>query len=209
MQLKYEIIPENLKTIEIKQIFLDKEKFGALTFDRSYEIAHLTRKMLVELQELGYREKLTQSEIQEIDRDIEIVLNFIRDVFNKSPETDASFNLNVRNALEEAIINQSQDIQRRLRDKLVFLRQELALSKPEGKTLDDERKELSKIRAEYEKNLNDLQKKIETLNLEKDTIQSTQGEIAATRFGKHFESQSDEYELLAKDWLRKRDLFSR
>ena len=36
MKLTYEIIPDNLKIIEIKQIALDKDKFGVLTFDKAY-----------------------------------------------------------------------------------------------------------------------------------------------------------------------------
>lgn len=206
MNLKYEITPENLKIIEIKQIFLDKEKFGVLTFDRSYEIAHVTRKMLAEFQELNYKENLTPPEIQEIDRDIDNFLRLVTQIYNISPETDSGFNLNYRNNLEDTIINQSQEIQRRLREKLVYLRQELALSNPENKDLQEEQKELAKVRVEYAKTLSDLQKKIESLTIEKKQIEDTHGEIASIRFGKHFESQVDEYEATAKDWLNKRNI---
>ncbi len=205
MNLKYELVPENLKTIEIKQIFLDKEKFGALTFDKSYETAHNTRKMLVEIQELGYRDKLTINEVRQIENDINRLLQLVNEVFSKNPETDPNFNINVRNSLDDSIINTCQDIQVRLREKLVYLRQELALSKPESRDLQEEQKELTKIRTEYEKTLSDLQKKIEALTVEKKTIENTQGEIAATRFGKHFEDQSNEYDVVAEEWLLKRD----
>jgi hypothetical protein len=205
MNLKYELIPENLKIIEIKQIFLDKEKFGALTFDKSYETAHNTRKMLVELQELGYKDKLTLNEINQINNDITRFLQLVNEVFSKNPETDPNFNINVRNSLDDNIINTCQDIQIRLREKLVYLRQELELSKPENRDLQEEQKELTKIRTEYEKTLSDLQKKIEALTSEKTTIENTQGEIAATKFGKHFENQVEEYEGTAKEWLLKRN----
>lgn len=205
MQLKYEITPENLKNLEIKQIFLDKDKFGVLTFDRSYPVAQATRKMLVELEDLGYKEVLTRSEIQAIESDTQHLVNLIREVSNKNPANDPSFNINVRNDLENNIVASSEGIQQRSRDKLVFLRQELALSKPESQDLQKEQKELSKIRIEYEKALLDLKVRFDALNEKKEEIENTQGEIAATRFGKHFDAQSTEYETQANDWLEKRD----
>lgn len=205
MELKYEIIPENLKVLEIKQIFLDKDKLGVLTFDRSYPVIHSTRKMLVEMQELGYKEALTKSEVDEIDRDIKRLLDFITKVRAINPENDPSFNLNVRNTLENEIIHFCEDVQRRRRDSFVFLRQEVALSKPESKDLQEEKVQLSNIRNEYEKTLLNLKKEIEDLNLEKSKAESTKGEIASIRFGKYFESQAVEYESVSSEWLSKRN----
>lgn len=204
MELKYEITPENLKVLEIKQIFLDKDKLGVLTFDRSYPFVDSTRKMLVEMQELGYKEALTKSEVDETDRDINKLLEFVTRVRAINPE-DPNFNSNIRNSLENDIIHFCEDVKRRRRDSFVFLRQEVALSKPENKDLQEEKVQLSNIRSEYEKTLLNLRKEIEELNLEKSKIQSTQGEIASIRFGKHFESQAIEYENVSSEWLEKRD----
>src|SRR5690606_29000640 len=94
---------ENLKVLEIKQIALNRDKFGALTFDKVYPKLDELRKMLVEFEELSYLDLLTIDEINEVNSFKERLLKYIRRINDLDPETDATYNINVRDSLEVEI----------------------------------------------------------------------------------------------------------
>ncbi|MFZ2151830.1 MAG: hypothetical protein WAV09_01835, partial [Minisyncoccia bacterium] len=92
MNLQYEIKPENLKVLEIKQVTLDKEKFGALTFDKTYPLLNELRRILVEFQELGYDTLLTKTEVADVDNQRKRLLTYVQRISDLNPVTDPTFN---------------------------------------------------------------------------------------------------------------------
>jgi len=204
-----EIIAENLKTLEIKQIALNKDKFGALTFNKAYPLLHKLRKMFVEFEELGYKDFLTQSEIENIDNHREQLLNYIKRIHDIHPETDASFNKDVRDQIENEIENFYNSTVEHLRNSLIYLRQEVAFKSKDQESLQEERKAVLRVRKQSEEILKQLKKELKAVRKETKEVEEARGERAAVVFGKHFENQAEEYLKQADQWKATRSKFFR
>lgn len=201
MNLKYEIKPENLKVLEIEQIALDKDKFGALTFDRSYPLLHELRKTLVEFEELGFRDLLTADEISDVDNFREKLLNYVVRIHDLNPATDATFNINVRDNLENEIENFYRSTTKHLRGNLVYLRQEAARKSQDQQSLAEEQKAATHARKQAEDTLAQLQQKLEDLNKREKELESTSGKIGAKALGIHFNTETKLYQGRADRWF--------
>lgn len=201
MNLKYEIKPENLKVLEIKQIALNKDKFGALTFDKAYPKLHELRKMLVEFEELGFVDLLTTDEINEINNLKGNLVKYIQKINDLNPETDATFNIYVRDNLEKEIDNFCNTATKKLRTNLVFLRQETARKSTDQQSLAEEQKAATQARKQAEDTLVQLQKKLDELDKREKKIESRSGEIGAKTLGKHFTTETVQYQSRADKWL--------
>ncbi len=201
MKLNYEITPENLKILEIKQVLLDKEKFGALTFDRAYLPLHELRKMFVEFQELDYASKLAPDEVQEVENYKNQLLDYVRRVHSIDPTTDPTFNTNVRENLENEIISFCQRVSKVLRNNLVYLRQELALRNQDQQSLAEEQKATVQARKQAEETLSQLQAKLEELTSREQQLENKSGEFGAKALGIHFGTETDNYSDVANKWF--------
>ena len=200
-----EIIPENLKTLEIKQIALNKDKFGALTFDKAYPLLHKLRKIFVEFEELGYEELLTQDEINDVNNKREQLLAYIKRIHDIHPETDASFNKDVRDQIENEIEGFYNGTVRHLRNNLIYLRQEAVLKSKDEKSLQEERKTVLQVRKQSEEILDQLKKELRAVReekrvvrKEKKEVEEAHGEIAAKVLAYHFAKQANDYTKEAK-----------
>lgn len=201
MKLSYEIAPENLKTLEIKQILLDKEKFGALTFDQAYLPLHELRKMFVEFQELDYSSKLAPDEVQEIETYKNQLLDYVRRIHLIDPINDPTFNTNVRESLESEIISFCQRVSKVLRNNLVYLRQELSLKNQDQQSLAEAQKAASQAKKQSEEILSLLQSKLEELNSREQQLENKSGEFGAKVLGLHFGSETSDYSTVANKWF--------
>jgi len=202
MNLKYEINPENLKVLEIKQIALNKDKFGALTFDKAYPQLHELRKMLVEFEDLSYRGLLTSDEITDVDNFRERLLAYVRRINDLNPETDATFNINVRDSLETEIENFCRSTTKSLRNNLVFLRQEASRKSQDQQSLAEEQKAATQARKQAEETLGQLQEKLGELNKREQQLESTSGKIGAKALGIHFGKETSQYQEGADKWFK-------
>lgn len=205
MNLKYEIKPENIKVLEIEQIALNKDKFGALTFDKAYPQLDELRKMLVEFEELGYRDLLTTDEIRDVDNFKERLLTYVRRINDLNPETDASFNKNVRDNLESDINSFCGSTIKNLRNNLVFLRQEAARRSQDQQSLAEEQKAATKARKQYEELYQQLKNELESLQKQKGEVEAAHGEVATKYLAVQFDKQVKEYETVAEKWLSLRN----
>ena len=201
MNLKYEIKPENLKVLEIKQIALNKDKFGALTFDKAYPKLHEIRRTLTEFEELDYTDLLTTDEINEINSLKEKLLKYVRRINDLNPETDATFNIHVRDNLENEVDNFYKSATKQLRANLVFLRQEAALKSSDQQSLIEEQKAATQARKQAEETLIQLQRKLNELDKREKKIEAKSGEIGAKTLGKHFTTETEQYQKRADGWL--------
>ncbi|TSD05294.1 MAG: hypothetical protein Greene07147_615 [Parcubacteria group bacterium Greene0714_7] len=202
MNLKYEIKPENLKVLEIKQITLNKDKFGALTFDKAYPKLHEIRKMLVEFEELGYVDLLTSDEVNEVNSLKSQLLHYVQRVNDLNPETDATFNINVRDSLENEIDNFCKGATKQLRANLVFLRQEAARKSTDQQSLAEEQKAATQARKQTEETLNLLQQKLEKLNEREQQLETTSGKVGAKALAIHFNTETILYQGRADGWFK-------
>lgn len=206
MELEYEISDENIGKLEIKEITLDKEKFGVLTFDKAYPLLDNLRKNFVELDDLNYKDKLTAEELQNIERFKVKLLDYISRIHKINP-VDGSYNSNVRDQLESDIQNFYNNTAKELRIPLTFLRQEAAIISSDAQALADQQKIAAQAETEYKKLTEELHKELDELRKRKNEVSTTEGEIAAITLGKSFETQAKEYDTKAKKWKETRDIF--
>lgn len=202
MELHYEIKPDNLKVLKIEQIALNKDKFGALTFDKTFPMLNELRKILVEFEELGYINQLTPEEVGEVDGIKNRLLGYIQRINDLNPATDAGWNINLRSALENEIESFYRSSIRQLRNNLVFLRQEMALKSSDQQTIAEEQKAANQARKQAEETLAELKGKLEKLNEREQQIESTSGKIGAKVLGIHFDIETERYQRSADYWLR-------
>lgn len=207
MNLKFELSPANLKHLEIKQITLDKEKFGALVFEKAYPILHDLRKQLVELQEFGYTTKLAPDEVRDVDGYISKLIQYLTRINSIDPAKDPNFNVNTRNALENEIEHFCNDTKKRIRNHLVFLRQEAALKTTDQQTLAESQKAAAQAEREYISAKKALEKELLELRTRRVEVEEKQGELVAVGLGKDFGGQAEVYEIESKKWLWQRNLW--
>lgn len=201
MNLKYEIKVENLKKIEIKEIALDKDKFGAVTFDKAYPRLNELRKMLVEFDELGYRDLLAKDEVNDVDNNKGRLLGYVKRIYDLNPGTDPSFGMRVRDNLENEIEGFCNSATRQLRGNLVFLRQEAARKSKGGEELAEQQKAAAQAEQKYKELAIKLEGRLSQLEEKEEAVKAKRGEVAALTFGTHFENEAGEQERRARRWI--------
>ena len=212
--MKYEIKPENLRNLEIKEIALNKNKFGMLTFDRAYPQLNELRKILVEFEELNYRSLLTTDEVTEVDKFKERLLSFIKKIDDINPGMDANFNKNVRDNLENEIDGFYRSTTKNLRNNLVFLRQEAARKSKGGEDLAEQQKAAVQAEQKYKELAEKLESRFQELGMQekeldekKKQVESGHGELAAVRLAKYFQEEANKYTNQSENWLKIRSRF--
>jgi len=201
MKLQYEINPENLKVLEIKQIALDKDKFGVLTFDKAYPQLHDLRKTMVEFEELGYRELLTPDEVSDIDSYRGKLLEFINQIHSLNPE-DGTFNKAVRDQIENEVDGYYRSTIKALRSNLVFLRQEAARKSQDTQSLAEQQKNVGIVLKQAQDTSSQLQQKLEELQKREQQIANTSGQIGAEQIGFYFQQEVKLYQSRADRWFK-------
>ena len=193
-----EISLENLQNIDLKKLALNKD-FGRLVFEKAHPIIEKTRDLLNELHALSYRDNLTDDEVNNIDsRKQQFVekLNVLR-VFDIGQENSQIQHDN----LEQDVINFSHQLQQHLRNPVLWLREEVARKSQDTQELDKQQKMAAQAEKKYKQLSEKMKKELETLQNQRSEVASVQGEIAALRFGKHFEATTEKYENIAeKRW---------
>jgi len=194
-----EIIPENLKTLEIKQITLNKDKFGVLTFDRAYPLLHKLRKILVEFDELGSKDLLTHNEVQNIDSYKQKLLDYIKRINDINPGIDPNFNKDIKDQIENDIEHFYNSSIEYLRGPLTYLRQEAALESRDQQTLQEQQKEALKARKEYQRLAREMNRKLQEYKKREKELEAAPGKVASKLLAYHFEKQANDYTSRAGD----------
>lgn len=199
-----EITIESLKDVDIESLALDKEKFGANIFEEAHPQLEELKEVFVELQELGYKKYLLEDEVRQIDQKLKKFIEYLRELASFDPAEDPSFSGNTRENFEQQINNFHKSTIKTLRSPLTYLRQQVALESKDEQELQEERKAVAKAREQSEKLLGQLREEYKKLKEETAEVEQAHGEKAATTFGKHFESQANEYAGRASDWFSDR-----
>lgn len=201
-----ELTKENLRNVNIKDLALNP-KFGSLTFDKSRIKLEKIQKWFTEFQELDYINELPENVSINIDNhidqfiahlqwlekfDIATIPNAREEHDNFESRTDSFYNTVFNNFVTT---------------NLHFLRQEVELRSKDRQNLAQQQKEVQQIKKNTEEIFLELQNELTKLKAEKEQVASKKGEIAAVRFGKHFENEAKAYAVNADLWLNKRDNF--
>jgi hypothetical protein len=202
MELKYDIEPINLDKIEVKEITLDKDKFGSLTFDRAYPQLEGVRNMLVELRNLGYKDSLTPDEANQIDRKEGQLLNFLKRIYELDPATNIDFNKNVRDNVENEIESFYNDTVKSLRNYLTYLRNESILKTIDKSALAESQKIALEIGKQTEALFTEVQHKLRVLEEREKEVEATSGKLGAKILGLHFGTEFEQYQKKANIWFR-------
>lgn len=202
-----EISNDNLKGLNIKELALDKNKFGALTFDTSYPLLEKLRSLFVEFDELDYKANLTKDEVNSIDSYRNQFLSYLKRLADFDPAQGPDFSRNIRDGFENEVKSFDSSMFKNVRNSFVYLRQEAALKSTDEKQLHEQKKASIQAEKEY-KNLSEkLKKELDDLEKRKQQIETARGEVAATTLAVRFEKQAEEYEKDAKKWLSRRNIW--
>jgi len=118
------ITKENFSSVNIKSLALDKNKFGALTFDSAFPILKKLQNFFVELEDFDYKNLLTQNEINQVESYKTNFVNYLQRLSNFDLGKDPNFNKNVRDSFENEIKNFNDNVAIALRSLYSYLRQE-------------------------------------------------------------------------------------
>lgn len=195
-----QITVESLPKLDIKALALDKEKFGALSFDSSCPLLENLREIFVELDELNFPKKLTHPEGEKINALRQEFLNLVKQLAAFDPAIDSNFSGTVRDNYNQNVTNFYNSNFPGLRGPLTYLRQQ-APKELDTKKLQEAQKQAAKAKQDYDQLSKQLEAKLKSLEERKQQVEAKHGEIAAVTFGKHFESQAFEYDKASKIWL--------
>jgi len=199
-----EITIESLLKINIKNLALNKN-FGRLTFKSSYPCLEKIRDLFKELEEFDYKNILSRTEIESIDRRKEQFIQFLNrlqqfDIGQVNPQE-------VHDQLEKEIENFYHDTMYNSRTSLIFLRQDAALKSKDTRDLQKQQKETVRARKEYERLADELRQELDSLHKQKREVETAHGEVATKVLAHHFAKQANDYTTEAKNWLRLRSIF--
>lgn len=195
-----------IKEFPVKKHALNKDKLGSLTFDESYKYFEELQKLFTELIDLDYENKLTPSEVLDINN---LGTQFLDHHLNrlKDYNIDQDNAKGIHDDIESQVTNFYNDVARRFRPVLTYLRQQTGLESQSAKDLQKERREVIKVKKEYEKLISDLDSKFEELTKKEKEVESKSGEIASKILAHYFEKQSNDYTEISKKWLKTRSFF--
>lgn len=190
-------------SVNIKELANDP-RFGELNFNEAVQQLEELQKSFIDLDELNYKERLTPAEVQRIDQQ--------KDAFTRILESIRSFNLTQHNASQhnsilQQVTNAYNQTMPNLRQYLVWLWADTENSSKDKKEYQQQLKEVVKLKSETKELVDSLQQEIEKLQSEKAEAESTHGEVAAVKFGKHFESHANEFREQKDSWLKRRNKF--
>lgn len=199
-----EITAESLSSVDIKKLALNKEKFGPLTFDSSYSQLEGLQTLLKEFDDLGYRDNLTEPEVNEIGGWKNQFADHLRriETFDIGQQDSRA----ARDQLEAEIKNFYQSVMQASRAKVIYLRGQSVLASKDEKELQKQREEALKARKEYREARDQFQHYLKELEERQKKVEAKHGEIAEYKFATHFDKQVKKYSAEANRWLSQRNI---
>ena len=199
-----EITKDNLRDVDIKNLALNKDKFGALTFDNSYRQLENLQKLFADFDDYDYKGNLTQEEINNIENYKGTLAGYLTRLAAFNPGEDSSFNKDVRDNFENEVKNNYESIIRSLRNVHVYLRQEADLKSRGNKDIS---KQITATKKEAESIVLEMKKELDQLKAKKTDYEVAHGQEAAEKFSSYFSSQADIYKKESEQWLQIRKWF--
>lgn len=186
-----------IKEFPVKKHALNKDKLGSLTFDESYKYFEELQKFFIELIDLDYENKLTSTEVTDVNNlGVQFVDHYLSRLKDYNIDQDNA--KGIHDSIENEVINFYNDVSRRFRPALVYLRQQAGLESQSAQDLQKERKEIIKAKKEYERLISDLDSKFKGLIEREKEVETKHGEVAAKVLAHHFAKQSNDYAKEAK-----------
>ena len=199
-----EITKDNLREVDIKDLALNKDKFGALTFDNSYKKLESLQKLFADFDDYDYKSNLTQEEINNIENNKNTLVGYLTRLAAFNPGEDSSFNKDVRDNFENEVNNNYESIIRNLRNIHVYLRQEADFKSRGNK---DFSKQITATKKEAESIVLEIKKELDQLRAKKTDYEVAYGQEAAEKFSSYFSKQAEVYKDESKKWLKIRKWF--
>lgn len=200
-----EITTESLKTLDIKALALDKERFGPLTFDSSLPLLEKLREIFVELKEFEYGSTLPTNIAAEIKRQEPRFIDYLKRISTFDLKVDPNFKYTHDN-YENEVQNFYDEIFRVLAPYLTYLRQEAALKSRDTKELQRQQKATLQAEKDYKDLAEKLKQELEALRKQKGEVETAHGEVAAKMLAVQFDRQAKEDETAASKWLLLRNV---
>ncbi len=193
----------NYREVDIKALAMDA-KLGELNFEASTPLLLELRKSFSDLDLLNYKTKLSGNEVQQIDAKKDTFIRILNRIKNFSLKKNTTNEYALINRETERLYEQTMTY---IRSPLLWLWKDAESESRTKQNYQEQLKEVSQLKTQSKELINNLQKEIDKLQKEQAVVESTRGEVAAVKFGKHFESQGSEFETARNKWSKNRSIF--
>ena len=196
---------DNFGKINIKELSLNKDKFGPLVFDVSYKKLLKLQDLFKELDDLDYKNNLTPRECNKID----LSKKQFAEHLNWLNNFDIQKNSNPKNehdGFDTRIDSFHDSVFGDIRPYLSWLRQEFSSKNIDLEELKKQQKSAIQAEKAYKELSSKLEAELNILKEKKIEVESKHGEIAATTLSLQFGKQTKENSENAKGWLLIRNI---
>ncbi len=191
METKY---PDSVRDVDIESICLDS-KFGELNFTAVVEPLKQMVGEVIELEDLDYKEKLTTSEINQVDQARNQVKSYITQIQGFSIAQPNS--TQTRDTLTQEIQSYYQNsFAAQTRQALLYLRDKVRLSAKSNEV------EYRKLAKELQTLVSEVKSEKEKLEKDKETVAQGRGIISAKYLSNQFEVEASKAESESETWQR-------
>ncbi|MEK7569968.1 MAG: hypothetical protein AAB515_00795 [Patescibacteria group bacterium] len=200
-----DINAENLPSLDIKAIALNRDRLGTLAFESVEPILEELKKLYTELDNLDYKTRLTLDEVNQIDTAKNQLVQYLTQL--EQFDIQQAGAKDVHDRIENEIKQHHNSIIKSFRNYLVYLRQELALKSKSAEELQKERQDALQAKKQYDELTTQLKQQLEELGSQKQLIETGKGEVATKQLAHHFAKQANDYTESATRWLKFRNYF--
>ncbi|HEX9831159.1 MAG TPA: hypothetical protein VGA94_05680 [Thermodesulfobacteriota bacterium] len=204
-----EINDENVLTVDVNAIAKDR-RFVDLKFENAKNKLAKVQEWLLEAKDLGYEQLLIKSDLDTLSSLVEQLKEHLQNLLTFDNRTTRENAQQEHDNLENRIDGYYNNVYQHLPMRVLpFLRQEAARKSQDQQSLAEQQKAAARAEAAYKKLAEQMQTQLEEWEQKKKEVEAAPGEVAATRFGRHFKSQAQEYGEELQYWYDLRARFFR
>ncbi len=195
---------DNFNSVKIKELALNRDKFGSLIFENSCSKLEKLQNLFKEFGELNYKDNLVPQEIKIIDNKKKEFSDHLNWLNNFDIQRSANPK-NEHDSFEQRIDSFYNDVSSNLRQHLTYLRQEFSSKNIDLEELKKQQKSALQAEKAYKELSSKLEGELEILREKKIEVESRHGEIASATLAFQFKRQTEENIVSAKLWLERRN----
>jgi len=185
--------PNTPRNVDLKDLCLNQD-FGGLKFSASLSILEKMQKEIVELEDLDYKDNLTQSEIDQIESAVANFNAYIQRIKEFSLSLPAP--QTTRDEIESGITSFYQTVfATQTRNALIYLRQQLTMS-------DETEKDLRQTLINAKELESDLQNKLEKIQKDEASVKKGSGIVSSKYLSQVFRDASVNLERRISLWSK-------